>query len=59
MKLVILCAISAVFLLACNSPQRGDDPVTRDSIGDPIDPQDTTADRLNPDSVAEEPKLRF
>lgn len=59
MKLVILCTLSTALLLACNSPQRGDDPVTRDSIGDPIDPQDTTEDRLDPDSVAKEPKLRF
>jgi len=46
-------------LLACTSaPQRGGDPVRRDSIGDPIKPIDST-ERLDPDSVADTPKVRF
>jgi len=60
MRQFILCTLGVIALLmACSSPQRGDDPVRRDSVGDPIDPRDTTVERLDPDSVTEEPELSF
>lgn len=44
--------------MACNhTPPRGDDPVRRDSIGDPIDPMDTAG--THPDTARDTSKLEF
>lgn len=59
-QLMLYIVIAGIGLcMACSSPQGGGNPQTRDSIGDPIDPQDTTVDRLDPDSVTEDPNLQF
>ncbi|WP_177181231.1 hypothetical protein [Parapedobacter koreensis] len=57
---MLIIIITCVVLLSCtHTPPRGNDPVRRDSISDSIHPLDTTVDRLDPDSVADTPKVRF
>ncbi len=55
----LIFIIACIFFVSCNQPAGGDDPVERDSIGDPIDPADTAAHRLDPDSVTDDPKMDF
>lgn len=59
MKRLIFACICAVFVSCTHTPPRGDDPVRRDSTGDPLHPLDTTVDRLDPDSVTDTPEVRF
>lgn len=51
--------IAYTLFVSCNQPANGDDPVRRDSIGDPIEPADTAVHRLDPDSVTDDPKMEF
>lgn len=46
----IVCAI----LVSCNPPANGDDPVRRDSIGDPVTPADTAGNHLHADSIRDD-----
>ncbi|MFC3199692.1 hypothetical protein ACFOET_18890 [Parapedobacter deserti] len=56
----IFFALMGAFIVSCtHTPPRGDDPVRRDSTGDPIDPMDTTLNRLDPDSVTDTPEVEF
>lgn len=60
MKAIVIFMILGSTLVACNhTPPNGTDSSRRDSIGDPINPMDTTVDRLDPDSVADTSKLAF
>jgi len=59
MKTLLLFAFFCAATLACNPPRSGNDPVRRDSIGDPIHPTDTSVNRLDPDSVTDTPEVRF
>lgn len=51
--------VACSFLISCNQPPRGGDPVGRDSIGDPIDSIDTAGGNLYPDSATDTTKLEF
>jgi len=60
MKALVIFIMLVVTLLACNhTPPNGTDSSRRDSISDPINPMDTTVDRLDPDSVTDTSKLEF
>lgn len=59
MNKLLLIVIGLALASCTNTPPRGDDPVRRDSIEDPIHPVDTGSQRLNPDSVADTSGVRF
>jgi len=46
--------IACALLVSCNPPANGDDPVRRDSIGDPVTPADTAGNHLRADSIRDD-----
>jgi len=59
MKKCFMFTIAIAALLACqHTPPNGSGPNHRDSIGDPITPEDSVK-RLDPDSVVDSPEVRF
>ncbi|WP_353130339.1 hypothetical protein [Parapedobacter pyrenivorans] len=59
MKTFILAVVCAFSISCIHTPPRGDDPVRRDSIGDPIHPADTAVERRDPDSLRDTSKPEF
>jgi len=55
----LIFLIACISFVACNPPANGDGPNQRDSIGDPIDPADTAANHLDPDSTTRDPKVEW
>lgn len=51
--------IACVCFVSCNPPANGDDPVRRDSIGDPVTPADTAGDHLHADSVRDDREAQW